>query len=49
MDLSLASTEDLVKELTKRFGVQVILCMDTVAAQEYFEGVNDTQGPERLS
>ena len=46
MDLSLIPTEDLVKELSKRFGLEVILCMDVVAARDYFELTNESNGTE---
>ena len=38
MDLSLVSTEDLVKELCRRLNIEIIVAMDHVAALDYFEG-----------
>ena len=47
MDLSLIPTEDLMKELTKRFGIEVILVMDRTGAEDYFEGDYDIIGPKQ--
>lgn len=47
MDLTLIPTEDLVKELTRRFNIEIIIAMDHIAALDYFEGDYDTVGPEQ--
>ena len=41
MELALVSTEDLVKELTRRFGIEVIVAMDVTAAKDFFEMSDD--------
>ena len=46
MDLSLIPSEDLVRELVRRFNVEVIVAMDHIAALDYFEGDYDAERPE---
>ena len=47
MDLSLVSTEDLMKELIKRFGIEIMLVLDPTGARDYFEGDYDIIGPKQ--
>jgi hypothetical protein len=37
MDLSLVSVEEMIKEISRRCGIEIIVAMDAVASQEYFE------------
>jgi len=37
MDLSLIPLEELVKEISRRCGIELIVAMDAAAGKEYFE------------
>ena len=43
MDLSLVSTGDLIQELMRRLGIEVVVAMDSAAAKQYFEHSDDTE------
>ena len=47
MDLSLIPTEDLMKELIQRFGIEIMLVLDPTGARDYFEGDYDIIGPKQ--
>ena len=47
MDLSLIPTDELMQELIKRFGIEIMLVLDPTGARDYFEGDYDIIGPKQ--